>query len=147
MPAHQDSLDPVKVKLQQARVARLATTGPDGRPHVVPICFVYDGFHFYSAVDLKPKRSGSRNLARLRNIESQPQVALVVDEYQEDWDGLWYVLVRGRARLLKESEVDVRRKALSLLRKKYPQYQSGFLPEDAPLIQITPERISSWGRF
>jgi PPOX class probable F420-dependent enzyme len=145
MPAHQDSLDSVQVKLQQARVARLATTDPDGRPHVVPICFAYDGSHFYTAVDLKPKRRG-RSLTRVRNIESQPQVALLVDEYQEDWDRLWYVLVRGRARLLDESEVEERRKALSLLRKKYPQYQSGLLPEDAPLIRITPQRISPWGR-
>ena len=40
-----------------ARVARLATIDPDGRPHVVPIVFVLDGETLYTAVDAKPKRS------------------------------------------------------------------------------------------
>ena len=48
---------------ERERVARLATVGPDGRPHVVPICFALDGDTLYTAVDSKPK--STRRLRRL----------------------------------------------------------------------------------
>jgi nitroimidazol reductase NimA-like FMN-containing flavoprotein (pyridoxamine 5'-phosphate oxidase superfamily) len=52
-------------RLKAARVARLATTDPDGRPHLVPIVFALEGDTLYSAVDRKPKRS-----SKLRRIEN-----------------------------------------------------------------------------
>jgi hypothetical protein len=70
-----------------ARVGRLATVGPDGAPHLVPICFVLDGDVLYTAVDQKPKRS--RDLQRLRNLRERPAATVLVDHYQEDWTGLW----------------------------------------------------------
>jgi uncharacterized protein (DUF1697 family) len=65
------------------RVARLATVASDGRPRIVPCCFVFDGDTVYSAVDEKPK--ASPDLARLRDMAINPDVTFVVDEYQEDW--------------------------------------------------------------
>ena len=47
-------------------VARLATAGEEGRPHIVPICFALEDNTLYFAVDFKPKRT--TNLKRLRNI-------------------------------------------------------------------------------
>src|SRR5215831_19695070 len=92
-----------RIKIKNARVARLATVDQHGHPHVVPICFAICGGVFYTAVDLKTKRVPPKDLARVRNIRTTPQVALVLDEYSEDWDRLWYVLVRGTARLIPES--------------------------------------------
>ena len=136
----------VEVRLQETRVARLATRDPQGRPHVVPVCYVYDGEAFYTPLDRKPKRADSRELARVRNIRANPEVALLLDQYDEDWTKLWYILIRGRCEVLSVGEE--RKKAVELLRKKYLQYASrALLPGDAQVIRITTERIVSWGRL
>lgn len=135
--------DPVQVRLKEARVARLATADTKGRPHVVPVCYVYNGSVFYSPLDRKPKREAPERLARVRNILENPHVALVVDEYSEEWGRLWYILVRGTAELLREGREQ--EEACRLLKAKYPQYAAGVLPETAPVIRITPERIIAWG--
>lgn len=132
-------------KLQRARVARLATADGRGRPHVVPVCFAYDGRAFYTPVDLKPKRAAPDKLARVHNIQANPNVAFLIDDYREDWSRLWFVLVRGTARLLRRGKEH--RKAHRLLRRKYRQYAGGLLPTGAPVIRIRPLRISPWGRF
>src|SRR5262249_31675977 len=103
-------------KLETARVARLSTLDPIGRPHAVPICFVFDGSVFYSAIDHKPKRVAPKQLMRLKNIQETPQVALLVDQYDEDWTRLWYVLVRGEAELVSASAEQKR--AIQCLRGK-----------------------------
>jgi hypothetical protein len=81
----------------------------------------------------------------LRNIKKMPQVALLVDRYEEDWTLLWYVLVRGEAELV--SAAAERKRALRSLRAKYPQYCGEMLPEDALLLRITPQRITAWGNI
>jgi PPOX class probable F420-dependent enzyme len=133
-------------KIQRTRVAHLATVGRDARPHVVPVCFVSDGHVFYIPLDRKPKRTAPMKLVRARNIQANPNVALLVDHYEENWDKLWFVLLRGKAALLRPSGSKEHRKAVSLLRKKYPQYAAGFLPDNAPLIRVLPTRVSFWGR-
>ena len=138
--------DAIRMKLEEARVARLAMLDAQRKPHIVPICFVYDGSVFYTAVDRKPKRVAPKKLARLRNIRATPQVALVIDQYDEDWTQLWWILVRGKAKLLAKSAHEERAEAIRQLRTKYPQYAAGMLPDDAPIIRITPERVASWGK-
>src|SRR2546430_17050206 len=82
------------------RVARLATADADGIPHVIPVCYAFDGEHFYTPLDEKPKRVAGSKLRRVRNIQARPEVALVIDQYDDDWSRLGYVLVQGRAELL-----------------------------------------------
>jgi coenzyme F420-0:L-glutamate ligase / coenzyme F420-1:gamma-L-glutamate ligase len=139
--------DRILAKLEEARIARLATLDAQRRPHIVPVCFVYDGSVFYTAVDQKPKSVPPEKLARLRHIAATPQVALLIDEYCEDWAQLWYILVRGQANLIVTSAHEERAKAIRRLREKYRQYAAGMLADDAPVIRITPERITSWGRI
>lgn len=131
-------------KLRKARVARLATVDASHRPHLVPICFATDGSVLYTALDRKPKRVKPEKLARVRNIQSSPQVALLVDHYSENWKRLWYILVRGKTKLLPDSARAERKRAIRLLRQKYPQYSPGMLPEDAPILRILPLQITSW---
>lgn len=127
--------------LAGGRVAHLATADGEGRPHVVPVCFVYRDGRVYIAIDQKPKRVGPSDLKRVRNIIANPHVSLVVDYYEEDWQKLWYVLVQGRAEVLEEGpEHD---EALSQLRKKYPQYKSMQM-EGRPVIKISPDRVTGW---
>ena len=139
--------DGIRAKLEKARIARLATLDAQGRPHIVPVCFVYGGSVFYTAVDRKPKSVAPEKLARLRHIAAAPQVALLIDEYCEDWAQLWFILVRGRAELIGTSAHQERARAIRRLKEKYQQYAAGMLADDAPIIRITPERISSWGKL
>ena len=138
-------LPKVRAKLEAARIARLATVDAEQKPHVIPICFVWDGSVFYSAIDRKPKRVAPTRLARLRNIQKTRHVALLVDEYDEDWTCLWYVLVRGEAELVSASAEHER--AIQRLRAKYPQYDANMLFDDAPVLRITPVRATAWGKI
>ena len=145
--AEQKLTGPIRKKLKQARVARLATLDTKGGPHVVPVCFVYDGKAFYTAIDRKPKRVSPDRLVRLQNIRAVSRVALLIDEYDEDWARLWYVLIRGKAKLIPNSAHQERASTIGKLRAKYPQYARGMLSEDAPIIRITPERTTCWGKI
>ena len=119
---------------EDAPVARLATVDPEGRPHVVPICFVLDGDTLYTAVDDKPKRT--RALQRLRNIEANPRVEVLVDHYDEDWTRLWWVRLRGTARVVEDA------RALELLAAKYPHYAER--PPAGPVIAVALEERTEW---
>ena len=133
-----------KVRFTQSPIARLATVTPDGMPHVVPVVFAVDsdslGNHdvVYTAVDAKPNTT--LRLRRLANIESNPQVSLLVDHYADDWTRLWWVRADGVARIHSGGEaLDT---GCRLLRAKYPQYQS--VPLHGPVIAVTVRRWSSW---
>jgi PPOX class probable F420-dependent enzyme len=128
--------------IRSARVAHLATADAAGRPHVIPICFVFDGQRFYSPIDEKPKRAEPRKLKRLRNITANPNVSLVIDRYDEDWRKLAYVLIFGKARALASGIHH--RKAVKLLRRKYCQYRSMKI-DQRPLISITAKKTVTWG--
>jgi PPOX class probable F420-dependent enzyme len=125
-------------RVGNARVGRLATVGAGGRPHLVPICFALEGEVLYSAVDEKPKRS--QRLKRLENIRSHPQVAVIVDHYEEDWGRLWWVRLDGTAEVLDGG--DEREHALALLRSKYEQYRAQ--PPTGPVIAVRVERWTGW---
>ena len=137
----------IRLRLEEARVARLSTLDSRRRPHIVPICFVFDHKCFYSAIDAKPKSVVPQQLARVRNILARPQVALLIDEYDEDWTRLWFVLIRGRAQIVPMSARRERGRAISKLREKYRQYAGKMLRDDATIIRITPERFTSWGKL
>ncbi len=132
-----------EVKFVRAqRVAHLATVDASAQPHAIPVCFAYDGGRFYIAIDAKPKRT--TRLKRLRNIEENARVALVFDRYGEDWSRLGWVLLQGTAGAIEGGSEHER--ALAALRAKYVQYRSMAL-EGRPVIVVTPERVSSWGRL
>lgn len=135
----------IRARLEMMRIAHLATLDAEKGPHVIPICFVWDGAVFYSAIDHKPKRVALDRLVRLKNISRTPRVALLVDEYDEDWTRLWYVLVRGKAELV--SAPAEQERAIQLLRAKYPQYDASMLDDDAPVLRITPARVVAWGKI
>jgi PPOX class probable F420-dependent enzyme len=105
------------------------------RPHIVPVTYVVHGDELFVAVDQKPKSTTS--LKRLRNIAAHEQVAVLVDEYDEDWTHLWWVRVDGVARVVPEHAA-----ALELLVAKYPQYEAD--PPQGPVITIRVETWSGW---
>ena len=125
-------------RLTTARVARLATIDPDGRPHLVPIVFALAGDTLYSAVDRKPKRS--KTLRRIENARARPDVTILVDHYEDDWSRLWWIRLRGRARVLDEGEE--RKRALELLAEKYPPYRTD--PPDGPVLAVHITEVRTW---
>jgi PPOX class probable F420-dependent enzyme len=128
----------MRVLAAEARVARLATLTPDGRLHLVPISFVLDGDTLYSAVDDKPKRS--RRLQRLANVRANPDVAVLVDHYDEDWSRLWWVRLRGAGRIVEQGvELEA---ALRLLAAKYEQYRRQ--PPGGPVLAIELREWRGW---
>jgi PPOX class probable F420-dependent enzyme len=125
-------------RLTTARVARLATIDPDGRPHLVPIVFAIEGDTLYSAVDRKPKRS--TRLRRIENARARPDVTILVDHYEDDWGRLWWVRLRGRARVLDDGVEHDR--ALELLTQKYPQYRAE--PPVGPVLAVDVTETREW---
>lgn len=122
----------------EARVARLATLTPDGRLHLVPISFALAADTLYSAVDDKPKRS--RRLQRLANVRANPDVAVLVDHYDDDWSRLWWVRLRGLARIIEDGpELD---SALTLLADKYEQYR--VQPPGGPVLAMAVGEWRGW---
>jgi PPOX class probable F420-dependent enzyme len=125
-------------RLAEARVVRMATVGPGGRPHVVPSVFALQGRTLYWAVDDKPKRSA--RLRRLENIATNPNVEVVADYFEEDWGRLWWVRASGPARMVEPGQEHAR--AIALLRGKYPQYEDQ--PPAGPVVAVALVRISGW---
>lgn len=122
-----------------ARVARIATVRADGRPRVVPCCFVLAGDHLYWAVDHKPKTT--QQLGRLDDIAAHPAVSLVVDHYADDWSELWWVRMDGDARVVDDDAE--REGALDLLASKYEQYRE-HRPAGA-VVEVSITRWQTWG--
>lgn len=117
------------------RVARLATIGPTGAPHLVPVVFALTGDVVHTAVDAKPKTT--RRLRRLANIEADPRVTLLADHYAEDWSTLFWVRADGLARVRETSP-----EGLAALVDRYPQYRAA--PPPGPFLEISVTRWSAW---
>lgn len=130
--------------LERWSVARLATLGPAG-PQLLPVVFARVGGSLWSAVDGKPKSGGE--LARIRHVRADPRVALLLDEYTQEWSELWWLRVSGHASAVEgdpahDAEVAA---AVAALVAKYPQYRSVPVLSDPPrMLRIEPLRQRSW---
>jgi len=135
--------------LKSQRVARIATVDPnDDYPHVVPICYVFDGILFYT--------TGSRGSKRLRNVESGSKVSILIDKYEErigEWLTLQGLLIKCEVSLLNYYEnTDLFMKGWRMLIEKYPQYMrwanEDLTPKDPDkrtIMQMRPIGKTSWG--
>jgi PPOX class probable F420-dependent enzyme len=128
--------------LAQQRIAHLATADRGAVPHVVPVCFAVSADTLYITIDEKPKRRPPTALKRLKNIAENPAVAVIVDRYDEDWTRLGWVMLRGRAEILREGQEH--QDAQALLRSRYPQLAAMQIAT-YPVIAVRIERTTSWG--
>jgi PPOX class probable F420-dependent enzyme len=119
------------------RVARLAFVDDRDRPRVLPVTFAVTGDAVWSAVDEKPKRTPEP--ARLRYLKQRPEAALLVDEYDDDWDRLAWVQLLGRVDVL---PIDSSPEAVNALARKYEQYTKRTPP--GPLLRLTVDRALHW---
>jgi PPOX class probable F420-dependent enzyme len=129
----------VTAALATARVARLGTTGDDRRIRLVPICFAIVDDHLVSAVDHKPKRTA--RLARLDDITATGSATVLVDHYDEDWNELWWVRIRGAAAVRDEDDgISVAGRVA--LGEKYRQYRDR--PPRGPVYSIRLDEVTWW---
>lgn len=129
--------------IERARVARLATIDSEFKPHLVPVVFVFDGNHFFIPVDEKRKTTKPEKLKRIRNIQDNPNVTLLIDEYSEDWTKLAFVMIQGKASVATKEEGNIQvREAYKKLMTKYLQYQKVSVGEMC--IIISPKKVASW---
>ena len=105
--------------IERARVARLATIDSEFKPHLVPVVFVFNGNHFFIPVDEKRKIAKPEKLKRIRNIQDNPNVTLLIDEYSEDWNKLAFVMIQGKASIATKEEGNIQ-------------------------VIITPKKVASW---
>src|SRR5581483_7992007 len=98
---------------------------------------------FYSVIDEKPKTLSAGKLQRIRNIRSNPNAALVIDDYSEDWARLAYLHVRCLAEILEPQATQEHAAAIAALRARYPQYSSMRI-ELRPVIKLVPQRFRFW---
>ncbi len=107
--------DELSYLLSERRLARVATVGADGTPHVVPV-----GWSFNA--DLDAIEVAGRDFAqtkKFRDVQRQGRAAIVIDDLAstDPWRPRG-IEVRGRAEAVSEPR---------------------------PLIRIHPKRIVSWG--
>lgn len=122
-----------------ARVARLATVNPGLGVDVVPITFaLLEGDRLVSIVDQKPKSTA--RLRRLTNIRAHPEVTVLVDHYEDDWERLWWVRMRGTATVITEG--DAFAEAVEALTERYPQYVEA--PPPGPVVSVTVDAWTGW---
>jgi PPOX class probable F420-dependent enzyme len=146
--------EPARGFVAAARRGTLATMDPDGRPRLVPICFVVGEAGdrlgravLYTPIDDKPKVSDDPHaLARVRDLLILPEAVVLVDRWDEDWSRLGWVRLYGRGELLEPQphEREEHGAAAEALRAKYPQY-AGHRLDDRPIIRITVDAVRSWG--
>ena len=123
--------------LAEGRVARLGLTDDDGAPRVLPVTYALVDEAVVSAVDDKPKRDPSAELARVRWLRARPAAALTVDHYDDDWSRLASVQLVGRVEVC-----DVDAESLAALTAKYAPYRER--APRGPLLVLRVERALWW---
>ena len=137
----------VKTIIDKARVARLATVDSECKPHLIPVVFVFDNYSYFIPIDEKTKRSRPEKLKRAKNIQQNSNVTLLIDDYNENWRKLYFIMIQGKASIiggkqLEQNELLLLEKAHKLLSDKYLQYQKIGIGEY--VIMIIPQKVISW---
>lgn len=137
----------VKTIIDKARVARLATVDSECKPHLIPVVFVFDNYSYFIPIDEKTKQSRPEKLKRAKNIQQNSNVTLLIDDYNENWRKLYFIMIQGKASIiggkkLEQNELLLLEKAHKLLSDKYLQYQKIGIGEY--VIMIIPQKVITW---
>ena len=107
-------------------LARLATVGPDGQPHVVPVTFTFNAAE--DAIDVGGVNFGASK--KWRDAQRNPLVTFLLDDVLPNPRRARAIEVRGRAEALTSGG--------SKINPRFPNFAEEFL-------RIRPTRILSWG--
>jgi pyridoxamine 5'-phosphate oxidase family protein len=112
--------------LTSQSMARLATVGPDGQPHVVPLTFNFNADE--DAIDVGGVDFG--NTKKWRDARRNPRVTFLLDDVRPNPFRARALEVRGRAEAHETGGGSI-----------HPRFPN-FAPE---FLRIRPTRILSWG--
>jgi len=118
--------------LDEAKIMVLATARPDGRPHAIPIWFVWHGGRLYFGTDT--------DTVKVRNIMHQPEVVAVIERGGQD-GASHAVILRGPA--VRVATEDIPAGAVTRFRSKYawdPATRSGA----TAFFAVAPTHIRAW---
>jgi PPOX class probable F420-dependent enzyme len=121
----------VDLRLQAARSIWLATTRPDGRPHAVPVWFLWDGKVIHFIADPGSQKG--------LNLTSQSWTVLHLG------DGDDVIITEGRCHVVDDQ--DARRLVETRYRAKYVEPVKGVgapVPIGWAVYQVDVERIIAW---
>ena len=128
--------------IKGAKVARLATVDQKSHPYVVPVVFVFHENSFFIPLDEKVKTVNPRKLKRVKNIEKNPNVTLLIDKYQNNWKNLFFLMIHGKATITDSKNSKSMDKIHKLLISKYPQYKKIGIGNSC--ITINPTKVIFW---
>jgi PPOX class probable F420-dependent enzyme len=135
MPASNELTERQRKFVSAPRIGRLASTMPDGSPHIAPIWYRFEDGAFLVLTDRASRKH--------RNVERDPRVVLCIDEEKPPYHT---VIVRGTV----EVAVSPGREWREALAVHYLGEEAGrayTAANDSPnnvLLRIVPERISGW---
>jgi pyridoxamine 5'-phosphate oxidase family protein len=111
--------------LKSQRLCRIATVGPDGQPHVVPVSYRYNPDT--DTIDVSG-HNGFAKRKKWRDVQNDPRVAVVIDDIVSvnPWK-VRGIEVRGTVEILHTGGETV-----------IPSF-------DPEMFRITPKRVISWG--
>ena len=137
----------LKTIINKARVARLATVDSECKPHLIPVVFVFDNGCYFIPIDEKSKRYRPERLKRAKNIQQNPNVTILIDEYNEDWGKLYFIMIQGKASIIGDKELEqgellLLERVHRLLSDKYLQYQK--IGIGKYIIMIIPQKVITW---
>jgi len=122
----QNSLTEAEIAyLQSQRLARIATVGIDGQPHVVPVAFRYNPET--ETIDIGG-HNGFAKRKKWRDVQQNPKVAVVIDDIVSlnPWK-VRGVEIRGEAEMVMTGGQSI-----------VPSF-------DPEMFRIKPKRVVSWG--
>lgn len=124
-------------RLRTELIIWLSTVRPDGRPHLVPVWFLWDGST--TLIFSQP------NNQKIHNLQHNQNVMLALDSTNEGGD---VVLFEGKAELLNSTEANT---TIPAYAQKYGEAMKGIgmNPETmaasySQAIRITPTKFISW---
>jgi PPOX class probable F420-dependent enzyme len=127
----------VDQRLREEPIIWFTTVRPDGRPHTVPVWFLWDGETFLIF-------SQPGNL-KIRNVQRNPHITLALDDTKQGGD---VITVEGEAELLSEPSRNV---VVPAFGEKYASMmqamgadQERMLEDYSQPIRIKPTKFLSW---
>ena len=121
----------IDIWLQGFRSIWISTTRPDGRPHAVPVWFIWEGESVYFATD--------KNSQKVKNLAAQPSIIVHAG------DGDDVIIIEGKAGVITDPATTAQINERYM--QKYVDPHSGAqatISESDTLYQVTADRLMCW---
>jgi PPOX class probable F420-dependent enzyme len=144
MAAMSMSKEEIETFLSVPRMARMATTASNGKPHLVPVWYYYDGTDILV--------TAAKGTKRTKNVKNNPNVSIVIDIVEGKAEDISYLNAKA---VVIEGEAEIRDDTDGSFAKKMYERYAGKNSLNNPMVQasvimpryiltIRPVKIMSW---